>query len=310
MTTAKRTLKRLVLKFFSFFSVIRGYNIFVVVLAQYLSAIFIFGSHLRAKAVLLDLHLFLIILSSALAIASGYIINNFYDTEKDLINRPYKSHLDKYLSKTTQLKTYFALNFISVVFAWLVSWRAALFYSVYIFFLWFYSHKIKKNFPMIGNVMASILVLLPFFGILMHFANFSWGIFAHAFYLYLIVLIRELVKDLENLKGDFANNYQTVPVRFGVQPAKYMIALLTLLTIVPAFALISYYEIGFMQYYFYVSSGLLVAFSIFLFDAKQQADYKKLHILLKLIIILGVCSIVLIDPSVIVNGKKLVAPYL
>lgn len=310
MTTTQRTLKRLVLKIFSFFSVIRGYNIFVVVLAQYLSAIFIFGSHLRAKAVLLDLHLFLIILSSALAIASGYIINNFYDTEKDLINRPYKSQLDKYVSKTTQLKTYFALNFISVVFAWLVSWRAALFYSVYIFILWFYSHKLKKNLPIVGNMVASLLVLLPFFGILMHFGNFSWGIFAHAFYLYLILFIREIVKDLENIKGDFTNNYQTVVVRFGSLPAKYIITVFTVLTLVPAYALISYYEVGYMQYYFYVSSGLLVAFLIFLFDAKQQTDYKKLHILLKLIIILGVCCIVLIDPSVIVNGKKLVAPYL
>jgi|SRR5690606_33039771 len=310
MTTKKRILKRTIMKFLSFFSVIRGYNIFVVVLAQYLSAIFIFGSHLRAKSVLVDLHLFLIILSSALAIASGYIINNFYDNEKDLINRPYKSFLDKYVSKSTQLRTYFVLNFFSVGLAWLVSWRAALFYSGYIFILWFYSHKVKKNYPMIGNVTASLLVLLPFFGILMHFANFSWGIFAHAFYLYLIILIRELVKDLENLKGDFANNYQTVPVRFGIFPTKYMIAFLTICTLLPAYALIVYYEVGYMQYYFYVSSGLLVAFAIFLFDAKAQSDYKKLHILLKLIILLGVCSIVLIDPSVIVNGKKWVEPYL
>lgn len=310
MTTTKRSLKRTVLKFFSFFSVIRGYNILVVVLAQYLSAIFIFGSHLRAKTVLLDAHLFLIIVSSALAIAAGYIINNFYDTEKDLINRPYKSQLDKYVSKSTQLKTYFALNFLSVGFAYWVSWRAALFYSVYIFILWFYSHKIKKNFPMIGNMVASLLVLLPFFGILMHFGNFSWGIFAHAFYLYLILFIREIVKDLENIKGDFANNYQTVVVRFGTLPAKYIITFLTLFTLLPAYALIWYYEVGYMQYYFYVSSGLLVAFLIFLFDAEKQSDYKKLHILLKLIIILGVCSIVLIDPSVIINGKKLVAPYL
>ena len=54
----------------------------------------------------------------------------------------------------------------------------------------------------------------------MHFGNFSWGIFAHAFYLYVIILIREFVKDLENLKGDFANNYQTVPVRFGAKTSK------------------------------------------------------------------------------------------
>ena len=187
--------------------------------------------------------------------------------------------------------------------AGMVSWRAAVFYAVYIFLLWFYSHKIKKSYPIVGNITASLLVLLPFFGILMHFANFSWGIFAHAFYLYLILLIREFVKDLENIKGDFANNYQTVPVRFGAKISKIIIAFLTVLTLLPAYALIWYYQVGYMQYYFYVSSGLLLAFVIFLFEAQTQTDFKKLHILLKLIIILGVLSIILINPTVILNGK-------
>ncbi len=304
-----RKLKWMLLKFLSIFSVVRGYNIAVVVLAQYLSAIFIFGSQSRAITVITDLNLFLIILSSALAIASGYIINNFYDDEKDLINRPYKSYIDRKVSRATQFRIYFFLNFLSVAIAWIVSWRAAAFYAVYIFVLWFYSHKLKK-YPIVGNITASLLVLLPFFGILMHFQNFSWGIFAHGFYLYLILLIRELVKDLENLKGDFANNYQTVPVRFGTDSSKYLITLLVLLTLIPAFALITYYEVGYMQYYFYISSGLLIAFLIFLYQAQMQTDYKKLHILLKLIILLGVLSIVLINPNVIINGKKMVVPYL
>ena len=304
-----RKIKWLVLKFLSVFSVVRGYNIAVVVLAQYLSAIFMFGADLRAITVLTDLHLFLLIFISTLAIASGYIVNNFYDDKKDLINRPYKSLIDRRVSKETQLKAYFLLNVICVSLAMIVSWRAALFYSVYIFLLWFYSHKLKK-YPIIGNITASFLVLLPFFGILMHFENFSWGIFAHGFYLYLIILIREFVKDLENIKGDFANNYQTVPVRFGSDISKYLISALVLLTLLPAYALITYFEVGYMQYYFYVSSGLLLSFLLFLYQATTQLDYKKLHILLKLIIFLGVLSIVLIDPKVIIHGKQLVEPYL
>ncbi len=144
----------------------------------------------------------------------------------------------------------------------------------------------------------------------MHFQNFSWGIFAHGFYLYLILFIRESVKDLENLKGDFANNYQTIPVRFGTNVSKSLIAFLVLLTLLPAFALITYYKVGYMQYYFYISSGLLLAFLIFLYQASTQTEYKKLHILLKLIILFGVLSIVLIDPNVIINGTNLVIPYL
>src|SRR5690554_3265103 len=109
-----RKIKWLVLKFLSVFSVVRGYNIAVVVLAQYLSAIFIFGADLRAITVLTDLHLFLLIFISTLAIASGYIVNNFYDDKKDLINRPYKSLIDRRVSKETQLKAYFLLNVICV----------------------------------------------------------------------------------------------------------------------------------------------------------------------------------------------------
>src|SRR5690554_7938369 len=86
--------------------------------------------------------------------------------------------------------------------------------------------------------------------------------------------------------------------------------LLVALTLLPAYALITYYEVGYMQYYFYVSSGLLLAFLLFLYQAFTQTAFKKLHILLKLIILLGLLSIVLINPKVIIHAKQFLAPYL
>lgn len=293
-------------KFFSLFSVVRGYNIAVMVLAQYLSAIFIFGSHDRALDVLSDISLFFIVLSSSVAIAGGYIINNFYDNKKDLINRPLKSKIDNKISKTTQLKVYFSLNFFSILLALFVSLRAVLFYCVYIFLLWFYSHKLKK-YPIIGNIAASTLALLPFFGILVHFKNFEAEVFTHAIYLYLIVLIRELVKDLENLSGDLANNYQTIPVRFGEKTSKYIITTLVFLTLIPAFLLSNYLQTGKMYYFFFTSSGCLLAFLLSLFHAKQKHDYIKLHILLKIILISGIFSVILIDWKVILHGWTLIS---
>ncbi|MBP7469900.1 MAG: ubiquinone biosynthesis protein UbiA, partial [Flavobacterium sp.] len=71
--------KILVMKFISLFSVVRGYNIPIIVLAQYLSAIFILAPEKRALSILLDFDLFIIVFASSLTIASGYIINNFYD---------------------------------------------------------------------------------------------------------------------------------------------------------------------------------------------------------------------------------------
>ncbi|WP_372473697.1 geranylgeranylglycerol-phosphate geranylgeranyltransferase [Capnocytophaga sp. ARDL2] len=255
--------------------------------------------------VLLDTPLFFIVMSSSFAIAGGYIINNFYDNEKDLINRPLKSIIDQNISKNTQLKTYFSLNFLSILFAYFVSWRAVLFYSVYIFLLWFYSHKLKK-YPIIGNISASTLALLPFFGILIHFQNFGAEVFTHALYLYLIVLIRELVKDLENLSGDLANNYQTISVRFGEKTSKYIISILVILTFIPAFILSNYIDTGKMYYYFFTSSGCLIAFLLSLFQAKRKSDYIKLHILLKIILISGILSVILIDCRVLLHGWKMI----
>ena len=99
-----RKTKHTVLKIISMFSVVRGYNIPIIALAQYLSAIFIMASEKRALDVLLDFNLFIIVLVSGLTIASGYIINNFYDSKKDLINRPNKSQLDRLVSQKTKLQ--------------------------------------------------------------------------------------------------------------------------------------------------------------------------------------------------------------
>src|SRR5688500_6659794 len=96
--------KLLLMKVISLFSVVRGYNVAVIVLAQYLSAIFILApGNTRALDVILDADLFILVLASALSIASGYIINNFYDSTKDLINRPNKSMLDRLVSQKTKL---------------------------------------------------------------------------------------------------------------------------------------------------------------------------------------------------------------
>ncbi|MHC5352580.1 geranylgeranylglycerol-phosphate geranylgeranyltransferase [Myroides sp. LJL115] len=299
-----RKYKILLAKVFSLFSVVRGYNIFIIVLAQYLGSVFILANEKRAWDVIFDWRLFLIIFSSSLAIAGGYIINNFYDAEKDQINRPIKSKLDRYVSQSTKLRVYFTLNFISVALVLPVSWHVSLFYAIYIFLLWFYSHKLKK-YPVIGNLMASLLAILPFFSILMYFQNSYPQIYYNAFFLYLIILIRELIKDMENVPGDFANNYQTIAVRFGEKTAKKVITFLVFLTLVPIYLLLKDDSMGYMGYYFYLCIGVLFIFLFRLWKSSTYKQYHRLHISLKLLILLGVFSIVLIKPSVIVSGTTI-----
>jgi 4-hydroxybenzoate polyprenyltransferase len=297
--------KLLLLKIISLFSVVRGYNIPVIALAQYLSAIFILApQNKRALSILLDFNLFIIVLVSGLTIASGYIINNFYDSKKDLINRPNKSQLDRLVSQKTKLQVYFTVNFIVALLACFVSFRAVLFFSVYIFLIWFYSHKLKKI-VVIGNLTASFLAVLPFFAILLYYKNLYPQIFAHATFLFLLILIREMIKDLENIKGDIANDYQTIPVLFGEGFSKKIITLLTLSTVVPVYFLIEIYDVGYMDIYFYISLIILIFFLQKLWKSNAKPDYLKLHNILKFLVVSGVFSIMLINPEVLIHGKRL-----
>lgn len=292
------------MKIVSLFSVVRGYNIPVVAVAQYLSAIFIFAHERRALHILLDPKLFILVLSTTLTIASGYIINNFYDSQKDLINRPQKSMLDRLVSQRTKLHVYFSLNLLSCFLALVISWRAVVFFALYIFLIWFYSHKIKR-YPLVGNLMAAFLAILPFFAILMYYKNFYHVIFIHAAFLFLLLLIREMVKDLENLTGDLANGYETIAVRFGESVSKRLITVLVLLTIVPVYALTDIYDVGYMDLYLYCALLALVIFLIVLWRSTSKRQFNLLHNLLKGLIVAGVFSIVLIDPSTVLHAREM-----
>ena len=298
MAAAKN--KRLLLKMLSLFSVVRGYNILILILAQYLTSAFILAPELPLRKVIFDANLFFLILSSATVIASGYIINNFYDSEKDLINRPKKTMLDRFVSQRTKLSVYFILNFAAIFFASYVSFRAVVFFSLYIFAIWFYSHRLKRIL-FLGNLVASILTIIPFFVVFIYYKNFETVIFIHATFLYLMIVMRELVKDLENLKGDLILNYKTLPVVYGEKWSKFFLTVLSVISVVPILLLITTYEIGQMDYYFYLSLILLGFFVLFLYFSTAKWQYLLLHNILKFIIVAGVFSILLIDHADVLN---------
>lgn len=231
---------------------------------------------------------------------SGYIINNFYDSEKDLINRPNKSMLDRLVSQNTKLVFYFVLNFIAVIMASYVSFKAVVFFSTYIFAIWFYSHKLKKL-PLVGNVTSAILTIAPFFAVFVYYKNFETVIFVHAMFLFLIVSMRELTKDLENIKGDLALNYKTIPIVYGAKASKIMLTLLIVLTILPTYLLIYRFHVGNMKYFFYASVILLFIFLLMLWKSNRKFHYIILHNILKFILVAGVFSILLIDVDVVLN---------
>lgn len=280
-------------KFIGLFSVVRGYNIMMICIAQYLTAIFIL-SRQPLRQVLLDPLLFAIVLAGALAVAGGYIINAFYDQEKDLINKPTRTLMERMVGQHTKLSLYFILNFLSVIVASYVSFRAVLFFSIYIFMMWFYSHRIKKI-VLVGNIVSGILSIIPFFAIFVYYHNFQKIIFVHAAFLYYLLLAKDFVKDLQNIKGDFALGYHTIATDYGERSSKQLITVLIGLTLVCIYFLTAFPDTGSMKYYFILTAIILLGgFLPILWKGRTQIHYAFLRNLLKVIIVVGVFCIALI----------------
>ena len=284
--------KSILFKFLSIFSVVRIYNILIIVLAQYLTSIFILSDR-KLFDVIFDFNLSLLIICSSLAIASGYIINNFYDQKKDIINKPIKYKIDDVVKSSTKLYFYFFLNLTVVFFASMISFRAVIFFSVYIFFLWFYSHKLKRLL-FLGNLFYSLLTITPFFAILLYYKNIDLIIAAYALFLFFILLLKDITKDLKNLVGDFTENYQTIPVVFGEDYCRTVISLITFINVVLIINLFINFSVGYMNFYYGASLLLLLIFIYKLYKSKEVSHYLELHNILRLIIGLGVISIILL----------------
>lgn len=286
-------MQKKILTILGLFSSVRGYNILMVCLAQYLASIFVL-SHKSIREVLFDDNLFMLVLAGALAIAAGYIINGFYDKEKDLINRPLRVMIDRLVGQNTKLTLYFILNFLSVFVASYVSFQAVLFFSLYIFGMWIYSHRIKKI-PFLGNLVSAVLAIVPFFAVFVYYGNFDKVIFFHAFLLFFLILIKELIKDLENLKGDLTLNYQTIPVKYGELMAKILISVNILCCLLLIYAFITYFDIGYMTFYLIFVSIFLLVFALILWISHRHIIYVLLHNSLKIVLITGIFSVLLID---------------
>ena len=284
-----RSHQRLAIKIFGLFSLVRGYNIVVLILAQYLTSRYILAPSSTFYEILFNLKLFYLVLATAFSTAAGYIINNFYDAEKDKINRPKKFLLEHLLSQQSQLVLYFLLNGATLIIAGAASFKAILFFTVYIFGIWIYSSSLKRLF-WISNLFATLLAIIPFFAVTIYFKNFESVVIYHASFLFLLILIRDIVKDLQNYKGDWVQSYQTLPIVFGNLKTKTIVSALIFLNSIPIYLLIQSY-LGLMTYYFYFSTPYMLFVLVLLWKGSTQKMYLWIHNLLKVLIFLGVIGI-------------------
>jgi len=266
---------------------------------------------------------FLLVMSVVLINAGGYIINDCCDVETDKINKPKQVYVGHSISLQQATVLYYTITILGIIIGCVVSFKIsnikmATIHLASVGLLWLYATQLKKL-PVIGNIAVAILsavVLLlpvfyepiifynpsPDFDIALHLivvAAFTFACFAFA-----TQLIREMIKDLEDLNGDKATGCNTLPIWTSIKTSKKIIALLILLTTV---------GIGWFQYYFYVHRSFYNLFQTWnlyttillqlpllfvllrLSKAETPQQLKVLSTTMKVIMLAGIVSMVFIQ---------------
>lgn len=273
-------------------TMVRWYNIILVAICQYLSSLYILNPNQPKLETLLDYKLHLIVISTAFIIAAGYIINSFYDIEKDLVNRPNQNVFGRLLSKNISFNFYMTFNFLGVLIAFFTHDKYVFgFHLLLTLALWFYSHKLQKL-PFIGEFSAAMLTVSPFFSIVIYFNTFNYIIFFYVMFIFLISIAREFIKSLEGLKGEIVYDYKTFPAVYGIRATKTVVSICLIFTGLPVLFIYLITGFEYMMIYFFLTS-LIVALILILIN-KTKTNYRLLNNLLKVVIALGILSIPLI----------------
>lgn len=230
MVTNFQNRNSLYLKIIALLSTVRWKNILVTILAQYLAFLFAFNTKTELWSSIIKINVHLIIVSTAFILAGGYIINNFYDLEKDLINRPYRTRFQNLISDGFKLKFYLILNLLGLLIAFIASWRIFVFFLVYGFLLWLYSHKLSKI-VFVRELTACFLTVLAFFSLALYFKMITASFLIYGASLFFALFARELYKDIIWLKGDIVHGYESIASTMGVRFSKLIFQLILLSSI-------------------------------------------------------------------------------
>lgn len=270
-------------------SQIRWYNILLVLLGQYLAAIYVFSAPDQRSAVFFDSGTHLTIWAAAFVLAFGFLINSFYDLEADSINRPKQTAFERLVSSKTSFRVALLVLFIGMLMSYAVSWRAFLFYFSYSAGLWFYSHKLR-GIPIAGNIAAALLALYPFFGIAVYHHYTSLHTFLYGALLGHVLFSREVLKDMLMVRGDTVVGKQTIASEYGLDKAQLALMINTVLVWLPAYFARPLFsreaEIGILL--------MLIGLSVANIQALRRRDIRGLrwsHLAYKVILVIGVMTI-------------------
>ncbi|WP_210149664.1 UbiA family prenyltransferase [Chryseobacterium scophthalmum] len=274
--------KSLFYRLSQFVGFLLGARFFVAVLltfALYVSTFFLFNQEESFRKFVFDFKVHGIIFCTVLSILAGGIINQFYDFEKDHIVKPFRTRIQSFIQQKYFLYVYLALTVISLGVASFISYRVLIFFVVYQFFMWFYSHKLSRIL-ILNNLTFVSLTLYPFFGMMVYYQTFSKKVFLMAIFLFLILLCIDIVKDTLTKSVDKAFGYTTIPNYFKSKNTKIILISLLIVTMAVSMKLILKTGIsGFMSYYFTGGLFVMVICVYLLLNSSRRTKFFTLNIL-------------------------------
>jgi len=239
------------------------------------------------------LNVYLAALAASFVLASGNIINDIHDVEIDKINRPYRPIPSGKITQTNAYGLYTVLVFISILISVFLNETAIVIVLFSILLLFIYSKYLKK-FPLIGNITVAYLTGLVFIygGVIV--AN-PLAAIVPAVFAFLINLIREIVKDIEDAEGDEKVGIVTFPIKFGVKKTKVLILFITLSLITYTFYpfLSQLYKIEYFVFVMVLVNPILVYCLKKLFQNHSVINLNRISNLIKLSMIFGLIAIYL-----------------
>jgi len=297
----------------SFFNLIRWKNLLLIALVQILIKYALLESFEVVRFTLNDFGFGLLVLATLCIAAAGNVINDIYDVETDLVNKPDKVIVGNSISEKTAFSIYIILTIIGVGAGFYLSnlvGRSG-FSAIFVIIsalLYIYATYLKQT-TLIGNIVVSFLVtmsliIVGLFELLPVITKqnqetqltFFKIIFDYSIFAFMINLLREMIKDIEDVNGDYKLEMKTLPIVIGRERALKMVFGLSL---IPLFT-ITYYIITYL-YKHYIAVGYflifiiapLLYFTIKSFSAETKKDVNFLSVLLKLIMLFGVLSLLL-----------------
>lgn len=282
MTESRKTLIESILR------LTRAWNLVIIVFAQYFTAYFL------AKAdVLHDLRLFLLSLSTVLIAAGGYVINDYYDVKIDYVNNPERVVVGKTIHRRFAILFHIALSALGIFVGLFISWKLALVNFLSVAVLWFYSNLLKRL-PFIGNFTVALLTGASIAVIILLYHTNVVLILIYALFSFFMTLVREIIKDMEDLKGDNTYGCKTLPIVWGIRKTKialYLLILFFSVTVVVINQLYVKLDVIYFVMLLFVPLAWLVTRLV---RADTKRDYGWLSSFCKVIMLLGILSMTLV----------------